>query len=223
MGTFDAILLIIIAVFAFRGYLKGLVMELFGFIAIFVAFFVAYEYSASFGKAFGFFGFTARTNSVLGYAAAFIVTYILVFLLGLFLSRMFKEMKMGAANKGGGAVFGGFKAAAISGVILSMLLSTLPYDSQFSKSIRSGAITGNVAKLAPFVFDLMNKIPQVKKENPFEKTAFEKVHDKINESTEKVKDAVESVKDTAEKAGQAKEAVKDSAPLKDLQDEFQKN
>ena len=222
MGIFDAILLIIIAIFGFRGFLKGLVMELFGFIAIFVAFFVSYEYSAFFAKGFGFFGSSEKTNGALGYLLAFVLSYILVLMIGLFISKMFKEVKMGWANKGGGAVFGAFKAAAIIGVFLSMLLTALPLDSKFSQYIEKGPISGTVAKLAPFVFDMMNKIPSVKKDNPFERTAMDRIKEKIDNATESVKNAADTVKNASEKADKVDKAVK-SAPLKDLQDDFNKN
>lgn len=221
MGIIDVILLIIIAVVAFRGFLKGLVMEVFGIIALFVAFLTAYRFSAFFAGGVSIFGFSDRTNSAFGYVLAFLLSYIVVILIGIAASKMFKEVKLGWLNQGGGAVFGGLKSAALCGVFLSFLLSTLPSDSKLAEGIAEGSVSGKLANFAPTVFDIMNKIPEVKRENPFVlPEGFDE--DAVQDAVEEVKETAETMKDAADKASEAQKAA-EKLPLKDLEDEFQKN
>jgi len=50
MGIIDVIVLVIIGIIAFKGYMKGIIMEIFGMIALFAGFMVAYLYSPVFAQ-----------------------------------------------------------------------------------------------------------------------------------------------------------------------------
>lgn len=221
MGIIDVILLIIIALVAFKGFMKGLIMEVFGIIALFVAFFSGYQFSAFFAGGVSIFGFSEKANNAFGYILAFVLAYIIVILIGVAVSKMFKEIKLGWLNQGGGAFFGGLKASALCGVFLSFLVTTLPSDSKIAHTISEGSVSGKLADFAPVVYDFMNKIPETKKENPF--SMPEGIDEEtVEDAVENVKETAETVKDVAEKAAEAQKAAEEK-PLKDLEGDFQKN
>jgi membrane protein required for colicin V production len=228
MGIIDVIVLVIIGIVAFKGFIKGIVMEIFGMIALIAGFLVAYIYSPVFAKQLGVFGMSERTTQALGYITAFFVAYLVTIFIGLQLSRLFKEVKLNWVNQGVGALFGGLKAAAILSVFLSFLMTTLSADSSILSSMKEGSVSRKLADFAPNVYDVMNKIPEVKKHNPFEIPSAEDVQQAIEDAKIKAAEEVgETVKETAKtddagkKGENAKPEPKKGAKV--LEEEFQKN
>ncbi|TCK60971.1 CvpA family protein [Seleniivibrio woodruffii] len=232
MGIIDVVVLVIIGIVAFKGFMKGLVMEIFGMIALMFGFLASFQYSSVFGSQLAVFGMSEKTNQALGYVAAFLVSYGVVMFLGTLLSRLFKEVKLGWLNQGVGALFGGMKAAAILSVFLSFMLTTLAPDSSVRASMKDGSVSRKLADFAPSVYNLMNRASTVKRNNPFELPSAEEVQQAIEDANmEAVKQSAEAVKNTAKAAvkdaakAKAEETVK-QAPAKKksiLEEEFQKN
>lgn len=235
MGIIDIILLVIIGIFAIKGVLKGLILEIFGLLALVVGYFVSYNYSHVFAKPVLALGFSDKASGALGYVLAFLIAYILTVIVGNVLSKAFKEINLGWLNRGGGLVFGGLKSAVILGLILSAVVTAIPPKSGFSKTIQKGQVSGALLKISPTVYDIMNKIPEVKKINPFDIPVVEKVKDKMNIlENESVQDALDAVKDSA---GEIKDSVEelgesavdkinsltDEKPLEKLEEELKKS
>jgi len=197
MGIIDAVLLIIIGVFAVKGLIKGLVMEIFGLLALVAGYIVGFKYSHVFAKPVEALGLDEKAADAIGYVVGFLVAYIIVVLVGNLLSKAFKEVKLGSVNRGGGFLFGGIKAAVILGLILSSIITVAPKSSTFSKNLQDGMISGKLAKVSPFVYKVMNKIPDVKKINPFDIPEVKKTKDAMDMlESDAVKDALEAVKDS---------------------------
>ena len=233
MGIIDIVLLIIIGVFAVKGLIKGLVMEIFGLLALIAGYIAAYKYSHVFAKPVAALGLGEKASDAIGYVVGFLLAYIAVVVIGSVLSKAFKEVKLGLVNRGGGFVFGGVKSAVILGLILSAVITVSPKDAAFSKHLQEGAVSGNLAKVSPFVYKVMNKIPDVKKINPFDIPEVEKTKDALELlENDALKDALDAVKDSKalEEAAEVKDKVLQSAedfvkekpleePLKDMQKE----
>lgn len=228
MGIIDVVLLVIIGITAFRGFMKGLVMEVFSFIALGVGFSAAYSYSGFFAKGVAVTGLSQTTDRAMGYVIAFLLAYILMIFIGTFLSKMFKEVKLGWLNQGGGAAFATVKAAAIIGVILSTLTTTLPPTSEISIQIAEGPVSSKLASLTPEIYDSMNKIPQLKKENPFVpvkaiRSSIDSVNpEDVQNALTKTKQAADSLDNAMNQADDTKQKA-DEATDKTLQGDFQKN
>lgn len=233
MGIIDIVLLIIIGVFAVKGLFKGLVMEIFGLIAIVAGYITAYKYSHVFAKPVMALGLDEKSSGAVGYVVGFLAAYVIVVIIGSVLSKAFKEVKLSSLNRGGGFFFGAVKAAVLLGLVLSAVLTVAPEKTEFSKNLREGTVSGKLAKVSPFVYKMMNKIPEVQKINPFDIPEVKKVKDELEElENDALKDALEAVQDSdiPEKAAEMKDEVLKSAedfmkekpledPLKDMQKE----
>jgi membrane protein required for colicin V production len=89
------------------------------------------------------------------------------------------------------------KAAVILGLILSVVITVAPKSSAFSKNLQEGMISGKLAKVAPFVYKVMNNIPDVKKLNPFDIPEVKKTKDAMDLlESDAVQDALDAVKDS---------------------------
>lgn len=220
MGIIDIVLLILIGIFAVKGLIKGLVNEIFGLLALVAGYVVAYNYSHVFTKPVLALGLDEKSAGAIGYVVGFLVTYIVVVIVGAFLSKAFKEVKLGALNRGGGFLFGAIKSAVILGLILSAVITVSPKNSSFSQHLQKGVVAGRLAKVSPFVYKMMNKIPDVKKLNPFDIPQVQTTKDKLNLlENDAVNDALNAVKDTGEKAKESAKGLADDNPLKDMQKE----
>ena len=229
MGIIDVIVLVIIGIVAFKGYMKGIIMEIFGMIALFAGFMVAYLYSPVFAQQLNVFGMSERTTQALGYIVAFFTAYLIMIFIGTILSKMFKEVKLGWVNQGVGALFGGLKAAAVLSVFLSFLMTTLSPDSSILSSMKEGSVSRKLAGFAPSVYNFMNRIPEAKKHSPFDIPSAESVQQAIEDAKIQAADEdAQSTEKTAKKtddAGKKGENAK-PAPKKEprvLEEDFQKN
>lgn len=172
MEITDIILLILIGAFAIRGLIKGLVHELFGIIAIVVGYVVAFKYSLVVGSMFDSFEFTERSLSALGFVIVFIVVYLLVMMVAVLISKVIKNVSLSEVNRGGGMVFGAFKAMVILSIILTSFVSFLPKDSGFVKTTKNGVVSSFLLKLSPVIYDIVNKFGE-KQVNPFRNEEIE--------------------------------------------------
>ncbi|PLX69942.1 MAG: colicin V production protein [Denitrovibrio sp.] len=197
MGIVDIVLLIIIGIVAVKGLIKGLIMEIFGLLALVAGYIVAYKYSHIFAKPVAALGLDEKASNAIGYVIGFIIAYIIVVMVGTVLSKAFKEIKLGSVNRGGGLVFGALKAAVILGLILSTVITVLPKKSTFSKNLQAGMVSGRLAKVSPYVYKVMNKIPDVEKINPLDMPEVKKTKDAMELlESDAVQDALEAVKDS---------------------------
>lgn len=167
MEVTDIILLIIIGVFAVKGLLKGLIIEVFGILGLILGYVVSFQIYSPISKFLNNVGVSDKISGALGFVLGFLMIYILLIVLGKFLSKFFKAIKLGWADKTFGAIFGALKSAVVLSIILSVIISFTPRNSAFAKKIENGYVSGNLLKLTPYVFDLLNKIPKDKKKNPF--------------------------------------------------------
>ena len=223
MGIIDIVLLIIIGVVAVKGLIKGLVLEIFGLLALIAGYIVGFKYSHVFAKPVGALGLDEKVSDAIGYVVGFLVAYIIVVIIGNLLSKAFKEVKLGSVNRGGGLIFGALKASVILGLILSVVITVAPKDAAFSKNLQDGMVSGRLAKLSPFVYKIMNKIPDVKKINPFDIPEAEPAEDAmdilesdaVQDALEAVKEskAVEEMKELPEKTKEVIEGLTEEEPL----------
>ena len=211
MEITDIILLILIGAFAIRGLIKGLVHELFGIIAIVVGYVVAFKYSLVVGSMFDSFEFTERSLSALGFVIVFIVVYLLVMMVAVLISKVIKNVSLSEVNRGGGMVFGAFKAMVILSIILTSFVSFLPKDSGFVKTTKNGVVSSFLLKLSPVIYDIVNKFGE-KQVNPFrnEKIELEPI-DIFNEEygQRTLERTLEEVDDFKEKAKNTSDDIAD--------------
>ncbi|MCB4204227.1 CvpA family protein [Deferribacterales bacterium Es71-Z0220] len=167
MEITDIILLIIIGVFAVKGLLKGLINEAFGILGLILGYVVSFQIYTPIAKIINGMGLSDKVAGAVGFVLAFLIIYIALLIIGKLLARFFKAIKLGWADRTLGALFGALKSAVILSIILSVVISFTPRNSEFAKKLEKNYVSGNLLKLTPYVFDVLNKLPKDKKKNPF--------------------------------------------------------
>lgn len=167
MPVTDIVILVIVGLFAVKGLFKGLVNEVFGLLGLILGYILSFQFYISLSAIYTYLGVPENISRGLGFVTAFLLIYIIIFVAGKLLSRFFKAIQLGWADKSGGFAFGAFKSAVITGLALSFLLTLTPVNSAFSKNVRKSAISKRLIKITPYVFEMLNKLPEVRKENPF--------------------------------------------------------
>jgi membrane protein required for colicin V production len=172
MSVIDIVLLIIIGVFAVKGLFKGLIAEVFGILGLILGYVLSFQIYTPIGKIIESFGVNSKVASSTAFVLSFLLIYIGIFFLGKILSKFSKTIKLGWADKTFGFMFGGAKAAVIISIILSLLVSFVPSNTSFTKQLKSSFVSKNLLMLTPYVFDVLNKIPEDKRKNPFSNDIF---------------------------------------------------
>ena len=131
MSIVDLILLLLLALFAVRGYFKGLFLEIFSLLGIFSGILIAVRYNVQASELLhGYWEISPIILKAIGFILIFFVVYFVFNLLGWLLQRSSKYLFLGGFNRVGGVVFGTGKGAAFLGLILFLVGSSsfLPQD-----------------------------------------------------------------------------------------------
>ncbi|MGA1862232.1 CvpA family protein [Deferribacter thermophilus] len=167
MGIIDIILLIIIGVFAIKGLIKGLIVEVFGILGLILGYLLAYQYYQFTAKIVAYLGFNKSVTEAVAFVITFIIIYTLIIIISIILKKFFKKIQLGWADRLGGFLFGFLKSSIILALILSFLVKTLPPSFKFTHDLKRSTVSKNLLKITPYVFDILNKLPKEKKNNPF--------------------------------------------------------
>lgn len=122
MNYIDIVILLLLLYGAFRGFSKGLIIEMATLAGLVLGVFVAIRYSA-YTEEFlhDFFNITSRYLSYIALALTFILVVICVYLLGKILTRLMEMIALGFLNKLLGLVLGMLKYFVIVCVLLLMV------------------------------------------------------------------------------------------------------
>ncbi len=123
MPYIDLLILVIIAVFAGKGFVKGFFNEFLTFMGFIVAFFISTNLYKPVG---GLIASLLHISQSFGRFAAYLILFLsIVFafaVVGRMLSKGAKKLNVSGVNRTLGAVFGGAKGALGIGVILTVLM-----------------------------------------------------------------------------------------------------
>lgn len=169
MGITDIIILIIIGVFGIKGVFKGLVSEVFGMMGLILGYVLAYQFYPHAAKLMSFIGLSQNIADKVGFVIMFLAVYIIVLVVGIVLKKFFKAIQLGWADRTGGFFFGAVKAAVILSIILTITLTIIPSSAKMHKDLKKSMISSYLLSITPMVFELLNKLPSIEKENPFVK------------------------------------------------------
>jgi len=126
MNILDIIFLVLIGASVLYSLIRGLIREIFSFLAIILGFFGAsYGYS---GVAEWLKGWVQQETvaQILGFAVLFLLVALGVSFLGRLLSKVIHKGGLGWADRMGGAAFGFLKAILLIAIILLVLTAFLP-------------------------------------------------------------------------------------------------
>jgi membrane protein required for colicin V production len=145
MNHLDIFFLIFIAASILYSFIRGLVREIFSFLAILLGFLGAsygYNVLAEWIQAWVDNSTVAR---ILGFALLFLLIALALSLGGKLLSHLVKKMDLGWADRCGGAAFGLLKAILLIAVLLLVLTAFLPPQ---SRTLAESKVAPNIMVIA---------------------------------------------------------------------------
>lgn len=186
MNVLDIIIAIVLLFFGIKGLKKGLILEVVSLLAFGVGIYGAMHFS----------DFTAATLTdyieinpkylnTTAFVLTFIILVILVNLIGKVVTKMVRDMNLGAVNKIGGFVFGGAKGVLLCSLLLMVLNN----------------------------FQLLGLIKPEVKEESFLYPHVEKTVPYIYQGFDIVKDAIEDFKDLEQDDGHVGDTIQEITKL----------
>ena len=197
LNFFDAIIISLSIALAIKGYYTGIIKELAGLIGIGAGLYLASFYYKNVGEYINSSIFKIPNESainVVGFVAVFIITWIIIVLIGFILSKILQVAKLGILDSIGGVIFSAGKFFVLVSVIITMLSQIEVFNSHFD-SYKKGSIVW------PIMQKVGNTLIHLKPEDV--KEAIETTKDKINETVgENVTQHIEELKQSIEKKGE---------------------
>ena len=156
MNTLDIIFFILIGISVIYSFIRGLVREVFSFLAIILGFFGAsHGYLPVAGWLRKWIGNETLAH-ILGFALLFVLIALGLSLLGRLLSGLVKKMDLSWADRLTGGIFGLLKALLLVAIILLVLTAFLPSRSKVVSESRVSpialTITRQLSYLVPMKF-----------------------------------------------------------------------
>lgn len=125
MNIIDLILLVLLSLFALRGYFKGLFRESFSLLGLFIGFMMAVRYDEPVAALWAnYWEFPLIILKAITFVTLFFLVYFTFSLAGRLLHRCAKFLFLKAVNRVGGVVLGMGKGAAILALIIFFLGSS---------------------------------------------------------------------------------------------------
>ncbi|TAJ84852.1 CvpA family protein [bacterium] len=125
VNIIDPILLVILSLFALRGYFKGLFRESFSLLGLLIGFMVAVRYDEPVAVLWSeYWKLSLIVLRILTFVGLFFVVYFTFSLTGWLLHRSAKFLFLQGVNRVGGVVLGMGKGAAILALVIFFLVSS---------------------------------------------------------------------------------------------------
>ncbi len=159
LTVFDIIAVAVIGLFAFLGFRKGLVSEVFKILGVVTGIILAIQ-NIEKGAAVihGMAKLDPRIEKVLAFIAILLVTIIVFIFLAKVAKTIFKMALMGWLDRSGGLAFGGLKGALIISAVLP-LFAFLPDKIDFVKETKRDSIIYKYLNgFAPKVYDTIGQM-----------------------------------------------------------------
>jgi membrane protein required for colicin V production len=154
MNYLDIIFISILAWAAFRGYMKGFIVQLALLAALFIGIWAAVKFSLPVSVLFEeMMSLEQKTSQVVSFIVIFILVIILMYLLAMFLDKFIDQMALGIFNKIAGIFFSVVKSAFIISIILSLIVKINLYFPVIpSEHIKKSMLFEPISKVAPAIF-----------------------------------------------------------------------
>ncbi len=152
MNLLDAIILLPIAYFAYRGFRSGLVHEFFGIFGIILAVFFTFEYMGAVAGIFAPLTDDRDSLTIITGFVMFIITVALVQYCAYGLTRFLNLIRLGILNRIAGSIFGGLKSAIL---ISAALLLFTGIDIPDEETRNESASYHTVVQVAPITYDIV--------------------------------------------------------------------
>lgn len=165
MNIVDIVLIILLLWAAWKGFSRGLVIEVASLVALLLGIYAALNFS---GYAAGiiqeYVDMEARVLRIVSFAVTFLVVMLVVILLGKILEKLVNLVLLGFLNKLFGAIFGVLKVAAVLSVLIMLMNLVDPGKKLLTEETRQESFLFQpVEKIVPLILDVLRM-----EENPLE-------------------------------------------------------
>lgn len=152
MNFLDLIILLPIVYFAYQGFRRGFIKEVFGIIGIILAVYITFEYMGVISRVLAPYVEDRDHATIITGIITFILIIIGVQLVGFALERFIDVVQLGILNKFVGMIFAGLKMAIlISATLLLLAGMGVPSEETTSRSVSYPV----VIYIAPAAFDVV--------------------------------------------------------------------
>jgi len=159
MNLIDAIIAIPLLWFSYKGFSKGLIIELATLIALLLGIYIAghfSDYTADFLRQK--MDFHSKYMSIISFSLTFLGIVMLVMLFGKSLEKVVNMLLLSFVNKITGALFGLIKAAFVISIVFYIFTTFELEDKIISQDLQEGSILYKPVKaIAPTVFPIIKE------------------------------------------------------------------
>jgi len=210
-NTFDVIILCITFILAIKGFFNGIIKEIAGIVGIGLGIYLGGLFYHSVGNYINSNILKIPNESainVVGFVAVFILTWIIIIVLGLILSKIIKIAQLGILDRIGGIIFSAGKFFIIVAVIVTLLSKIEAMHKYIEKWSKNSITYPYLIKTGEFLMNI--KPDEVQKQiNDIKEKINEKIgkdiKQKMEETKEKIANGVsDSLKPAIDKALQNK-------------------
>jgi len=119
MNFIDIIIVILVLIAAFKGFVNGLIKELISLISLVVGVYIASHFSVYVEKQLNYiFPKIEEYNAIISFALVFLIIYLSLKMAGIIIHKFVKIIQLNLINKISGLLFGSLKAILIIAFIL---------------------------------------------------------------------------------------------------------
>jgi len=191
-NIFDAIIISITLILAIKGYFSGIIKELAGLIGIGAGLFLGSMYYQQTGEYINNSIFKIPNESainVVGFVSIFIITWLIIILIGMIFAKILQVSKLGIFDRIGGVIFGAGKFFVIVSVIVTMLSEIESLKSGLEKYQKNSLIWPIMNRVGKTLTHLKSEDIQ-KQIDDVKAKVNEKVGDNIKKTLEQTKDKI---------------------------------
>lgn len=158
MNILDIILLVPLLWFAYRGFKRGLVIELASLAGLLLGIFAAIHFSWFAGELLEkYFSLEEKYLAIISFAVTFLAVVFLVYALGKLIEKVIDMVALGFLNKTFGALFGILKAVLVLSVILLVITSLDKREKVLTPEAKEGSVLYRpVASVVLYIIPRLN-------------------------------------------------------------------
>lgn len=209
-SIFDLIIISITLILGLKGLFRGLIKEVFGIIGIIGAIFVASRIAKDAGDALApiLAIQSEATLKLIGFVVALVGFWLIVYTLGVIISKIFSASGLGVVDRIFGFIFGASKVFLIFSVIAYALYQVQSFKKVMDEKFEKSYVMPHLISVGSYIIKLdttsitntVDKVVNTTKTSELIDETKNNIKQSVESTTESVKEAVkEEVVDTIEK------------------------
>ena len=159
MNYIDILILILIALAMFRGFMNGFVKEVASLAALILGIWGAIKFSSfTAAKLYDYFDMTGKYVGIIAFIVTMMVIVVVIHLIGLLVDKLMEAVSLGLVNKLLGIGFGLLKSVLILSVVF-MVMNAIDARRPFlpKEKIERSMLYSPISDIAPAIFPIIGE------------------------------------------------------------------